>query len=109
MLDHCFTNILGNAVKYSPENSTVKILGALVENKILVKIIDNGIGIPKDDLKNIGEKFYRAKNTLKISGTGIGLYLTKYFIKLHNGQVLIQSVEGQGSEVTIVLPIKNEK
>jgi signal transduction histidine kinase len=109
MLDHCFTNIIGNAVKYSPENSIVKILGAKVENKLLVKIIDSGIGIPKADLKNIGKKFYRAKNTLKISGTGIGLYLTKYFIKLHSGEVLIQSVEGKGTEITVVLPIKNAK
>ena len=107
MLDHCFTNIIGNAVKYSPENSTVKILGAILEDKILVKILDNGIGIPKTDLDKIGEKFYRAKNTLKISGTGIGLYLTKYFIKLHDGEVLIQSVEGKGTEVTIILPIKS--
>ena len=107
MLDHCFTNIIGNAVKYSPENSTVKILGAILEDKILVKILDNGIGIPKTDLDKIGEKFYRAKNTLKISGTGIGLYLTKYFIKLHDCEVLIQSVEGKGTEVTIILPIKS--
>jgi signal transduction histidine kinase len=109
MLDHCFTNIIGNAVKYSPENSIVKILGAKIENKLLVKVIDSGIGIPKADLKNIGKKFYRAKNTLKISGTGIGLYLTKYFIKLHSGEVLIQSVEGKGTEITVVLPIKNDK
>lgn len=109
MLDHCFTNIIGNAVKYSPKNSIVKILGAKIENKLLVKIIDNGIGIPKDDLKNIGEKFYRAKNTLKISGTGIGLYLTKYFVKLHSGEVLIQSIEGKGTEITVVLPITYDK
>ncbi|MDB2550381.1 GAF domain-containing sensor histidine kinase [Rickettsiales bacterium] len=109
MLDHCFTNIIGNAVKYSPENSTIKILGGQIEDKIIIKIVDNGIGIPKADLKNIGEKFYRAKNTLKISGTGIGLYLTKYFIKLHKGEVLIQSVEGKGTELTVVLPNKNAK
>lgn len=109
MLDHCLTNIIGNAVKYSPENALVKILGSRVGNKILIKVIDNGIGIPKAELNNIGEKFYRAKNTLKISGTGIGLYLTKYFIKLHKGEVLIQSIEGKGTEVTVVLSISNNE
>ncbi|MFT5795897.1 MAG: signal transduction histidine kinase [Ulvibacter sp.] len=106
MLDHCLTNIIGNAVKYSPENSVIKILGTKVESKVLIKVVDSGMGIPKADLKKVGEKFFRAKNTLKISGTGIGLYLTKYFIKLHGGEVLIQSIEGRGTEVTTVLPVK---
>ena len=106
MLDHCLTNIIGNAVKYSPENSVVKILGTKVEGKVLIKVVDSGMGIPKDELKKVGKKFFRAKNTLKISGTGIGLYLTKYFIKLHGGEVLIQSIEGRGTEVTTVLPVK---
>lgn len=109
MLDHCLTNIIGNAVKYSPDNSKVKILGALLNDKIVIKVVDQGIGIPKADLKKVGDKFYRAKNTLKISGTGIGLYLTKYFIKLHAGEVIIDSIENKGTEVTIILPIKNNE
>ncbi len=67
-------------------------------------MIDQGIGIPKEDLKNIGKKFFRAGNTLAVAGTGIGLYLSKYFIELHGGDLLIESEMNVGSTFTLVLP-----
>ncbi|MES2677603.1 MAG: GAF domain-containing sensor histidine kinase [Pseudomonadota bacterium] len=107
LLDHSFTNIITNAIKYSKANSVVKISGAIKENKLFLKVADNGIGIPKDDLDRIGKKFFRAKNTLSVAGTGIGLYLTKYFIELHGGSVLIESELDVGTTITAFLPIAN--
>lgn len=104
LLDHCFTNIISNAIKYSPNNTIVNIIAKSDDEKIAIRINDNGIGIPQEDLSNIGNKFFRAKNTLAVSGTGIGLYLTKYFIELHHGSVLINSKLNVGTSVTVILP-----
>ena len=106
LLDHCFTNILANAVKYSKDNSEVSVITKCNENKIAVRVIDHGIGIPKDDVAKIGQKFFRAKNTLSVSETGIGIYLTKYFVELHNGSVNIESEINVGTSFTVILPRK---
>lgn len=105
LLDHSITNIISNAIKYSKNDSTVKIFAKTGKTKILIKVVDQGIGIPQDDLKNIGQKFFRAKNSLAVAGTGIGLYLTKYFIELHGGSVLIESEINVGTSVSVILPI----
>ncbi|NBV06499.1 MAG: sensor histidine kinase [Proteobacteria bacterium] len=103
LLDHSLTNIISNAIKYSKNNSTVKILSKTSETRVLIRVVDQGIGIPKEDLSQIGQKFFRAKNTLSVAGTGIGLYLTKYFIELHGGSLLIESEINVGTSVTVVL------
>ncbi len=105
LLDHSITNIISNAIKYSKNDSTVKIFAKTGKTKLLIKVVDQGIGIPQDDLKNIGQKFFRAKNSLAVAGTGIGLYLTKYFIELHGGSVLIESEINFGTSVSVILPI----
>ncbi len=104
LLDHSITNIISNAIKYSKNDSVVKILSKSDDKKVLLRVVDQGIGIPKEDLSHIGQKFFRAKNTLAVAGTGIGLYLTKYFIELHSGTVLIESEVNVGTSVTVVLP-----
>ena len=106
LLDHSITNIISNAIKYSRNNTTVKILAKANDTKVALRVIDQGIGIPKDDLANIGQKFFRAKNTLSVAGTGIGIYLTKHFIELHGGNVLIESEQDVGTSVTVTLPRK---
>lgn len=104
LLDHSFTNIISNAIKYSKENTVVKILAKANDNKIAIRVIDQGMGIPKEDLSSVGTKFFRAKNTLSVAGTGIGLYLTKHFVELHDGNVLIESEVDVGTSVTVTLP-----
>ncbi len=107
LIDHSFTNIITNAIKYSKSGSEVKIIGDIIENNLFLKVTDNGIGIPTDDLEKVGKKFFRAKNTLSVAGTGIGLYLTKYFIELHKGSVLIESKLNSGTAITVTLPLHN--
>ncbi len=104
LLDHCFTNVISNAVKYSLENSEVVVSSKLKDGNIIVDVKDSGIGIDSKEIINIGKKFFRASNALTLSGTGIGLYLTKYFIELHNGSVLIKSRLNKGTTVSIILP-----
>jgi signal transduction histidine kinase len=104
LLDHSVTNIISNAIKYSKESTTVKILAKSSPTKVAIRVIDQGIGIPKEDLAHIGQKFFRAKNTLAVAGTGIGIYLTKHFIELHGGEFQIESELNVGSAVTVVLP-----
>jgi signal transduction histidine kinase len=105
LLEHSFTNIISNAIKYSKNDTTVRILAKANPKKVAIKIIDQGMGIPKDDISQIGTKFFRAKNTLSVAGTGIGLYLTKHFVELHGGSVLIESEVDVGTSVTVTLPI----
>jgi len=107
LLDHSFTNIIANAIKYSKPNSVVKIFGDVKKNKIFLRISDDGIGIPQDDLGKIGKKFFRAKNAISVSGTGIGIYLAEHFIELHGGLFLIESELTVGTVVTITLPTDN--
>mgnify|MGYP000695833932 FL=1 len=106
LLEHCLSNIISNAIKYSKKNTEVKIGTICDEKSLSIVIVDQGIGIPKEDIKRIGQKFFRSSNTLSESGSGIGLYLTKYFIELHNGNVAIESKESIGTKVTITLPKK---
>ncbi len=109
LLDHSFTNIITNAIKYSHDGSKVEIHAKNDETRIFIEVLDHGIGIPKDDVSNVGKKFFRAKNTLSVAGTGIGIYLTKYFVELHGGSVIISSKVNIGTKVKVILPKINSK
>jgi signal transduction histidine kinase len=103
LLDHAISNIISNAIKYSRTSSHVKIIGKVFEDSIAIRVIDNGMGIPAKDLENIGKKFFRAGNAISVAGTGIGIYLTKHFIDLLAGKIIIESKENFGTTVTIIL------
>jgi signal transduction histidine kinase len=104
LLEHSVTNIISNAIKYSKDGTVVKVLAKSNAERIALRVIDQGMGIPKEDLSNIGQKFFRARNTLAVAGTGIGIYLTKHFIELHGGEFHIESELNVGTSVTITLP-----
>lgn len=108
LLDHTFTNVISNAIKYSRNDSVVKILAKANDKKVALRVIDQGIGIPKEDIENIGKKFFRAKNTMSVAGTGIGLYLAKHFVEMHGGEVLIESELNVGTSFTVILPINSQ-
>ncbi len=108
LMKQVFSNLVENAIKYSPENSKVLITSEEIEGKIIVQIADQGIGIPADELSNIFMKFFRSKyaKTSPIKGSGLGLYLAKYFVELHQGAISAESSPGQGSTFTVELPIR---
>ncbi|TSE10850.1 sensor histidine kinase [Aquimarina algiphila] len=96
-------NILDNALKYS-KNAKVDLSLKAKENSILISIKDKGIGIPKDDVKNIFEPFYRGSNARAYEGFGFGLPLSHKIIHLHGGELKIHSEIGQGTQVLVQLP-----
>lgn len=105
LLMRVISNLVGNAIKYSGEGSMVSIKSWDDEDWVYIEIKDNGIGIPQEDLENIFDKFYRVKNdsSHKIKGSGLGLYLVRYFIELHHGEIYAASEVGVGTTFTVKL------
>ncbi|MDH4467757.1 MAG: ATP-binding protein [Bacteriovoracaceae bacterium] len=99
------SNLVENSIKYSGPNSTVMIKTWDDKEWVYIEIYDNGVGIPEEDLKHIFDKFYRVKNNLShsIKGSGLGLYLVKYFIELHQGKIQVSSLVGEGTKFLIQL------
>ncbi len=108
LIRQVISNVLENAIKYSPEKSKILVTSEESDGKIIIQIADQGLGIPADELPNIFTKFFRSKNAKSspIKGSGLGLYLAKYFIELHNGQITVESSPGEGSTFTVELPLK---
>ncbi|HEY8897875.1 MAG TPA: HAMP domain-containing sensor histidine kinase [Niastella sp.] len=102
LLKLAFTNIVMNACKYSNDRP-VQLSLQVVKQKIKVRIIDEGIGIPAAELKHVFDPFYRASNTDRFEGHGVGLPLARNIIRLHQGELVIQSEEGKGTVVEITL------
>lgn len=104
-LKRIFVNILSNAVKYTNENGTVSVYLNQINNMIRIIVTDNGIGIPKEDLKHIFERFYRSdlSRNRETGGTGIGLTITKALVEAHGGTIKIDSEVGRGTNVTLIL------
>lgn len=104
-LKQVFINILDNALKFTEgaENAQVKIVSYADDEWLIVAVIDNGSGISAEDLVKVQNKFY--KGTSKKSGTGLGLSIATEIIQLHQGKLWIESTEGEGSQITVMLPL----
>ena len=101
-----FENLLDNAITYSKDDTNITIAFSEKEEDIEFKIIDQGHGIPKDDIVRVSERFFRSKtaNMYKKNSSGLGLAIVKHIINRHAGSLLIESTEGKGSTFTITLP-----
>jgi two-component system phosphate regulon sensor histidine kinase PhoR len=112
-LVNVFVNLLDNAVKYCKTVPEITIKTQNVDNEIRISFSDNGIGIKKDDIKEIFQKFYRVPtgNLHNVKGFGLGLHYVKSIIEMHGGTVGVESVYGKGSTFTLTLPLitKNEQ
>lgn len=105
MLHQVWINIIDNAIKYSGKFCKIIISAREINNETIeVKVIDNGIGISKDKINKIFDKFYQCEESHKKSGSGLGLSITKRIIELLNGDIQYDSIEGIGTTVTIKLP-----
>jgi len=108
LLEQAILNLVDNAIKYSPAESTVQITGKKTGNEVSLSVKDFGCGIEKPHLERIFERFYvvdKARSR-KLGGTGLGLSIVKHIAQLHTGSVTAESVPGRGSTFTIHLPIK---
>jgi signal transduction histidine kinase len=109
LISKVINNLIDNSLKYSPSGSEVLIESRELEvnNEIEILIRDQGIGMTPEETDRLFTRVYRAKNdtTTKIAGTGLGLYLTKFFIEAHQGRVYVESTKGVGTLFKIYLPI----
>lgn len=104
-IDQILTNLLSNAVKYSPPGKTIDVIAFTQEPYVVLQVKDQGLGIDADDLPNMFSRFFRAKTSTGIAGTGIGLNLVKKLVDLHEGEISVESESGKGSVFTVRLPI----
>lgn len=107
-IERVVLNILSNSIKYTKDFGKIKIYVGFVYNNAYIKIIDNGIGIPKEDLNRIFERFYRVDKarSRELGGTGLGLSIAKEILDQNNGSIDIKSIVGEGTEVVIQVPTK---
>jgi signal transduction histidine kinase len=104
-LDHIITNLLSNAVKYSPESERCSLRCRLDGDVFVMTVSDRGVGIPKDEIPNLFQRYFRASSAASIPGTGIGLNLVKKLVEMHGGAISVESELRQGSDFTVRLPV----
>ena len=104
MLELVLSNLIGNSIKYSPEDSTIYFRIFPKKNRIVFEVEDEGIGIPQKDQKNIFERYFRAENALLNQGTGIGLNIVMVHLENMGGTISFKSEENKGSKFTVELP-----
>jgi two-component system phosphate regulon sensor histidine kinase PhoR len=105
-LEEVLHNLLDNAVKFSPENGEIRLRGARCGSNVVLSVADNGIGISKEHLPRIFERFYRADKARshELGGTGLGLAIVKHIAQLHGGRVEAESEPGRGTTIRVLLP-----
>lgn len=106
LIAQAFTNVLSNAMKYSPENPVIQVRGWADEKNVHVSVRDFGVGIPEDEMPQVFSRFFRASTSAGIPGSGIGLNLVKDLIEMHGGKIGLESQLGAGTTVTMTLPLK---
>ena len=109
MLVNTITNLVTNAIKYSPEGSPVTLRTAINDGCLRIVVIDRGIGIPLEDQTHLFDPFFRAQNVLTIQGTGLGLHLVKRYLDLMGGEINYTSTPGQGSTFSVRIPGKQDR
>ncbi|HET7434231.1 MAG TPA: ATP-binding protein, partial [Thermoanaerobaculia bacterium] len=100
-------NLISNALKYSPEGTDIEVVVNIEDTQMLTSVIDQGIGIPRDEIPQLFERFHRARNVSSryYGGLGLGLYIAKAIVEAHRGTITVESEEGRGSVFTMRLPL----
>jgi two-component system sensor histidine kinase VicK len=107
-IDQLLINIIGNAIKYTPEKGRIIVSLYCEKDMAVVLVEDNGIGVPEQDLNRIFERFYRVDKarSRQMGGTGLGLAIAKEIALLHGGNISAKSKVGRGTQIYIELPLK---
>jgi signal transduction histidine kinase len=108
LLQHILTNLLENALKYSPTESTVTLALQCEPHYVEFQIIDQGIGLTSQDLAKLFTPFHRGLNVGKISGTGLGLSIVKKCVDVHGGEITVTSEVNVGTKFTVIIPAQRE-
>ncbi|MFH1189710.1 MAG: ATP-binding protein [Candidatus Omnitrophota bacterium] len=106
-ISQAVTNLLTNAFNYSPFDKEIKVNVVKKPGEVAVEVIDNGMGIPRNEQKKIFRRFYRVESKdMNVEGSGLGLTLVKYAAEAHHGKIVVESKEGRGSKFSLVLPVR---
>lgn len=105
ILRNILFNLISNAIKYSDIENKIVVQINTTPDIVSISVIDEGIGIPEEDIKHVAERFFRATNATNIQGTGLGLHIVRKYIELLKGKLSFVSVYGKGSTFTITLPL----
>lgn len=105
-LTRLFNNLISNAIKYSPSGGLIKVKTEKYDNRVVISVSDEGIGIPSQKRDQLFQPFSRLHSRLAIKGSGLGLYISKAIVDLHNGNVWVESKKGKGSTFFVELPLK---
>ncbi len=108
LLEQAVINLLDNAIKYSGQGCAIRVEAEKQNGEVLIRVCDNGVGIAKQDVARIFERFYRVDKarSAKLGGTGLGLSIVKHIVSAHHGHISVDSSPGKGSTFTIHLPVK---
>jgi len=106
LLRHILTNLLVNAIKYSPKGGKIQFDLFCEPQEVIFRITDEGIGIPTADQENLFESFHRGSNVGRIPGTGLGLSIVKHYVELHGGEITFASKVGIGTTFIVTLPLR---
>jgi signal transduction histidine kinase len=106
-LHQILTNLIHNAIKFTPRHGRVLVEAARTEGQVQICVSDSGCGIPEQELNRVFEKFYRGPSApIETRGAGLGLSITKSLVELHGGRIWVTSNTGQGSRFCFTLPIE---
>ena len=103
MLHNVLSNLLGNAIKYSPENKRIDLITCISNSALTIQVQDRGIGIPLEDQQHLFERFFRAANAFTVQGTGLGLNIVRKYLDLIGGTIAFESTPGQGTTFTVTI------
>jgi two-component system, OmpR family, phosphate regulon sensor histidine kinase PhoR len=105
-IESVISNLVNNAIKFTPENGTINISVRLQHDQLFISVADTGLGIPRESLPRIFDRFYRVyRQGPKVPGTGLGLAIVKEYVEMHGGRIEVESEEGKGSNFTVILPL----
>jgi signal transduction histidine kinase len=107
-LRQVFDNLIGNAIKYSPQGGVIRVAGHYDRHKVTVAVQDEGVGLSERDKERVFDRFFRVDSKLsrRTQGTGLGLYLAKAIVEAHHGAIGVESALGKGSTFYFSIPVR---
>ena len=108
-LRQVFDNLLNNAVKFTPEDGRISLTAQQENGKVCLRVTDTGVGIPRKHLPHIFERFYKVDRSRQSEGFGLGLAIVKHIVQAHGGEIHAESLEGQGTTFTVILPAATDE
>jgi two-component system sensor histidine kinase KdpD len=104
LMAHVLSNLLDNALKYSPSGSPLELQVRRQGQEVLISVLDQGMGIPSEDRERVFGKFYRVQRPEQVTGTGLGLAICRGIVEAHGGRIWAQSRDPSGTSMTVALP-----